>query len=180
MLKNVNGYHDTVTECIVYTNIRALLHMAKNLPTNSRRILNEYSANSQRRKILRLRRILTPNFNFLFNFFCETHFFSYFLGLWTCFRKKIKLKLKILCRRILYEQKFFAGEEKFFVEYSSSIRRLFVGKLFAMCRWALTECIVYTNISGDFKQINVCLVVILVQILLMTIKSTTGNQMPKL
>ena len=87
--------------------------MAKNLSTNTQRTLGEYSTKK------------------------NSHFFSYFLVLWTCFRKKLKLKLKILCRRLLDEEKFFAGEEKFFVEYSSSIRRLFVGKFFAMFRWAL-------------------------------------------
>ena len=56
--------------------VRAHLHMAKNLSTNTRRILNEHSANTQRRKILRRQRILIPNFKFKFYFFCETHFFS--------------------------------------------------------------------------------------------------------
>ena len=57
--------------------LRVHLHMAKNLPTSSRRILNEHSANSPRRKILRRRRILTPNFNFNFNFSAK-FIFSYF------------------------------------------------------------------------------------------------------
>ena len=46
-------------------------------------------------------------------------------------RKNININLIILRRRIL-------DEEFLFVEYSLSIRRVFVDKFFAMCRWALS------------------------------------------
>ena len=61
----------------------------------------------------------------IFNFSAKLHFFSTFLDLWTCFRKK---RLKVIKIKV---HKFFAGEEKFFVEYSR------LRKLFAMCRWNL-------------------------------------------
>ena len=59
--------------------VRAHLHMAKYLPTNSRRMLNENST-----------KFFFAGEEFLILiFFCETNFFSKILGLWTCFRKEI-------------------------------------------------------------------------------------------
>ena len=66
------------------------------------------------------------------------------------FAEKIKIELKILCRRCLRKvsrQRKTSPAKKnpslrlrrLFVETSSTIRWDFVDKLFAMCRWALTQ-----------------------------------------
>ena len=62
-------------------------------------------------------------------------------------RKKLKLKLKIL-RRVFFSEEFFFVWV--FVEYSSSIRWVFVDKFFAMCRWALN-----TSINNNLPS-NIC------------------------
>ena len=91
--------------------------MAKNLSTNTQRIVDEYSTNTRRRIFIRRRRIF--NLNLIFS---ATPIFSvFFKGLWTCFRKKRLKLIKI--------KEFFAGEEKLFVEYSLNIRQLIVDKI---------------------------------------------------
>ena len=59
------------------------------------------------------------------------------------FAEKIYMKLKIICQRsfgeVFFGKKNFAGEEKSFAETSLTLRRDFVDKFFAMCRWALKK-----------------------------------------
>ena len=67
---------------------------------------------------------------------------------------KLNLKFKIFCPRILDEEKFFADEEKVFVECSLSIRRDFVGKFFAMCRWALRQRFFFRSLSKCLDKVS--------------------------
>ena len=62
----------------------------KGLSTHGEWFVNEYSANTQRKKNLRWRLLDEEFFNINLNFSCETHF-SNFLGFWPSFRKKLKL-----------------------------------------------------------------------------------------
>ena len=89
--------------------LRARLHMAKNLSTNTRRILNEYS------KILDVEKRIIK---FKFIFFLRNSIFLKIFRLVHCFRKFYILK-KSPRRRI------------------KNLRLVFVGKFFAMCRQAL-------------------------------------------
>ena len=107
-----------------------------------RRIVDEYSTKNFSSSRIRRRRI----FRFNFNFFCKTQFSSNISGLWICFRKKILKLIKIYVKNLRRQRIFLHWV---FAECSLSIRRVFVDKFFAMCRWALS-----LNPGAVFKYLS--------------------------